>query len=486
MPVSHSRTRLTGNDSRAALAAILAAAAAAALLALRLKAARAAPPPSELPAPRPHASLHKQANAPDHQADVRLKLARWPRRLRAFCLVVLPPATVTAAISAPIPYGGLTMRLLIVAGVQLVLAGLLRQTDSGRARWATIILGSYLALLWLGTALVLLGQLTTSVIFFQDQNSIDPVTVLVLVVVGILVLCIPAVVLVAQEEIRPAIQPVLFAAVAVIIGMLCLPAMSNLTRTVGSIADSGSVTLYASGGSTQFSLIDQSILPELGTVQYGGVTLEDIEISDNDRNAFRWALLLRGGARLTNVSPDNDTHVVNLVEPGDSSGEQTQLISGETTDGFAAVFGSAMSTFTSDTMSRRTVVLPTVGGGSVSLGDQSSADNAVLDALDGPSTSPKVTVFVDVGSVEPQDTVASVSPALSDPGSLRWQGIGFLNPSFTLNDSDRADTTQNVLFTIAVLLGVSGSALLMAVQSALSSLGSRSAVGNSRDNSSNE
>src|SRR6202042_2321395 len=100
-------------------------------------------------------------------------------------------------------------------------------------------------------------------------------------------------------------------------------------------------------------------------------------------------------------------HVVNLVEPGDSSGQQTQLISGETTDGFAAVFGSAMSTFTSDTMSRRTVVLPAVGGGTISLVDQSSADNAVLDALDGPSTSPKVTVFVDVGSVEPQDPVAS-------------------------------------------------------------------------------
>jgi hypothetical protein len=359
--------------------------------------------------------------------------------------------------------------------------------DSGRARWVTIILGSYLALLWLGTAFVLLGQLTTSVIFFQDQNSIDPVTILVLVVVGILVLCIPAIVLVAQEEFQPAIEPVLFAAVAVIIGMLCLPAIGNLTRTVGSIADSGSVTLYVSGRSAQFELMDQSTLPEVGTVQYGGMTLEDIVISDSDRSAFHWALLLRGGARLTNVSGDHDTHVDNLVERDDSGGiQQAQLISGETSYGFAAVFGFAVSTFASDTMSRRTVVLPAVASGSVAPGDQSSAEKDVIGALGGPSTSPKVTVSVNVGSVEPQDTVASVSPALSDPGSLRWVGTDLLSPSFTLIDSDRADTTQNVLFTIAVLLGVSGSALLMAIQSALSYLGSRNTIRNRRDASSNE
>src|ERR1700730_5829357 len=337
MPLSHSRTRLTGNDSRTALAAILAAAAAAVLLLLRFKATRAASPPSETRAPRPHASPHRQADYPLQRAGAQPKPVRWPRRLRAFCLVVLPPAAVTAAIGAPIPYGGLTTRLLIIAGVQLVLAGLLRQMDSVRARSGTGVLGSYLALLWLCTAFVLLGQLTTSVIFFQDQNSIDPVTILVLVVVGILVLCIPAIVLVAQEEFRPAIEPVLFAAVAVIIGMLCLPAIGNLTRTVGSIADSGSVTLYVSGRSAQFELMDRSTLPEVGTVQYGGTTLEDIEISDNDRRAFHWALLLRGGARLTNVSGDHDTHVVNLVERDDSGGiQQTQLISGETSYGFAA------------------------------------------------------------------------------------------------------------------------------------------------------
>lgn len=406
---------------------------------------------------------------------------RW---LRVFFSVALPPTVVTAAILTPIPRAGFVGRVLIIAGVELVLAAVLRRKKPGRSRWVTIALGSYLILLWIGSALALLGQLTASFFFFQDQEQIDPVATLVLVVVGILVLCIPAVVLVAQAEFQPTIEPVLFAAIAIVIGGLCLPAIDTLTRTVGTVDTNDSVTLYVSSVSTHFAFSSQLTLPGIDTGQYGGRTVESIGISDADRKPFRWALLLQGGARLTNVSVDPGSHVINLGEFDDSGVmEPVQLISGDSSDGIISfVLGETVLTFASDTISRRTVVLPSfLYGGPIVTGGQTAAEKDVLDALAGTSTSAQVAITVDAGPIEPQDTISSISPAVSNPGWLRWQAASFLSPSFTLVDANRADTTQNVLFTIAVLLGVSGSALLMAIQSALSYLSSGSKSDRSKE-----
>jgi hypothetical protein len=155
--------------------------------------------------------------------------------------------------------------------------------------------------------------------------------------------------------------------------------------------------------------------------------------------------------------------------------QPTQLVSGKSTDGILAyTLGDTVSTFAADTISRRAVTLPFFQAGDpISGGGQTQLEKDVVTALAGPATPTTVTISVDAVGLAPQDSIGSISPAPSDPGSLQWQGTGPLSPSFTLVDSDRADTTQNVLFTIAVLLGVSASALLMAIQSTLSYLGSR-------------
>jgi hypothetical protein len=384
---------------------------------------------------------------------------------------------VAAAIFAPVPRGGFVTRILIVAGVELVLAGLLRRTNPGRPRWVTFILGGWLALFWLGSALALLAQLTNRVILFQFQDQVDPVTILVLVLVGILVLCVPATLLVARAETRRITEPFLYAAIAIVIGGLCLPALGTLTRAAAAVTDNGSVTLYVASESTRFTLSSELRLPGIGSGQYGGKTLQDIRISSDDRRPFRWALVLRGGARLAGP-PHNDpfSHIIDLGNRdylGDA--QPTQLISGESTDGtFAYALGDTVSTFTADTISRRAVTLPFFQADDpISGGGLTQLEKDVVKALAGPATPTTVTISVDAAAPESQDSISSISPAPTHYGSLQWQSTGPLSPSFTLVDSDRADTTQNVLFTIAVLLGVSASALLMAIQSTLSYLGSR-------------
>ena len=270
-----------------------------------------------------------------------------------------------AAVKAPIPYGSFIVRLLIVAGVQLVLAIMLRQIYPGRPRWVTITLSFYMAALWLGSAFALLDQLTTRFFFFQDQGQLDPVTVLALVVIGILVLSIPAVVLVARAETRSAVEPILFAAMALIIGLLCLPAIKTLTRTTGTSTNSGSVTLYVSSTSRHFKLNNDITLPEIGSGQFGGKTIEDIGISDTDKRPFRWVLILRGGARMSHTA--SGIHVVDLGESGGliTPRQRIQLISGQSSDGITSfVVGEAALTFAKDTISRRSVILPTYLAGS--------------------------------------------------------------------------------------------------------------------------
>lgn len=472
MPVSHSRDRLAGRGAGAALAVVLGGATAVigALVFRRRKGRASLAPIDGSEILDPPAGPNRLSDGPDDNMGGGPAPVRQPRRLRALCSIALPPAIVTAAILAPIPHAGFAGRVLIITGIELALAVLLRKKNSDRARWVTIALGSYLILLWIGCAFALLGELTASFFIFQDQGQADPVAILILVLVGILVLCVPTVVLIAQAEFQPIIEPVLFAAIALIIGGLCLPAINTLTRTVGTVDDNGSVTLYVSSAATRFTLSSQLTLPAIDSGQYGGRTVEGIAISDAGGRPFRWALILDGGARLTGVSSDAGLHVANLGET-DNSGiiEQVQLISGNSDDPF--VVGETVSTFASDTISRRTVALPAFqGGDTIAAGSQTAMEKDVLGTLAGTSTPAQVTISVDAGSLEPQDAIASASPALSDPGWLRWQAANVLSPQFTLVDADRNDTTQDVLFTIAVLLGVSGSALLMAIQSALSYL----------------
>ena len=472
MPVSPS----CGRRATTALAVALAGTATVAMLALRRKTTR--PPLAGEPPDDPELTVGPDGTAaPDEQSGTSMAApARGWRWLRVSCSLLLPPAVVAAAIFAPVPRGGFVTRILIVAGVELVLVGLLRRTNTGRARKVTIILGCYLALFWLGSALVLLGQLTWQVTFFQFQDQVDPVTILVLVLVGILVLCVPATLLVARTETRRITEPALYAAIAIIIGGLCLPALGTLTRAAAAVTDNGSVTLYVASQSTRFTLSSKLWLPGIGSGQYGGKTLQNIKISSNDGRPFRWALVLRGGARLTDPHLDPFSHVTDLGER-DYFGivQPTQLINGDSTDGiFSYTLGDTVSTFAADTISRREVTLPSFQAGDpISGGGLTQLEKDVVHALNGPATPATVTISVDAAPAESQDSISSVSPAPSPPGSLQWQSTGPLTPSFTLVDSDRADTTQNVLFTIAVLLGVSASALLMAIQSTLSYLGSR-------------
>jgi hypothetical protein len=268
MPVGPSR----GRRATTALAAALAGTATVAVLALRRKTPR--PSSAVGPPDDPELTVGPGGAAhPDEQAGTSTAApARGWRWLRVFCSLVLPPAVVAAAIFAPVPRGGFVTRILIVAGVELVLTGLLRRTNPGRARWVTIILGVWLALFWLGSALALLGQLTEQVTFFQFQDQVDPVTILVLVLVGILVLCVPATLLVARAETRRVTEPALYAVIAIIIGSLCLPALGTLTRAAAAVTDNGSVTLYVASRSTRFTLSSELTLPGIGSAQYGGKT----------------------------------------------------------------------------------------------------------------------------------------------------------------------------------------------------------------------
>jgi hypothetical protein len=443
----------------------------AAVLALRRKATR---PPDD---PERRVGLNGAADPAEQAGTSTAAPARGWRWLRVSCSLLLPPAVMAAAIFAPVLRGAFAMRILIVAtAVELVLAILLRRTNPGRDRWVTIILYVWLALLWLGSLLVLLGQLTEQVTFFQFQDQVDPVTTLVLVLVGILVLCVPAALLVARAETRRITEPALYTVIAIIIGLLCLPALRTLTRAAAAVTDNGSVTLYVAGRSRHFTLSNELTLPGIGSGQYGGKTQQHIQIFSSDRKSFRWALVLRGGARLTDPHLDPFSHAKDLGERDDFGVVQpTQLISGKSTDGIVPyALGLTVSTFAADTISRRTVTLPVFQvGDPISGGGRTQLEKDVVTALARPPTQAKVTISIEAGGLESQDSISSVSPPPSDPGSLHWRGPGPLNPSFTLVDSDRADTTQNVLFTIAVLLGVAASALLMAIQSTLSYLGSR-------------
>lgn len=414
---------------------------------------------------------------PDEAPDGRRPPVARPRHWPDWCLLLILPALIAGSIWAPIPHLGFIGRILIVACVQVTLVGALRWRPASRSRRMMTALWIYLAVFWCGCALALLGKIAPSFLFFDDSYPTNSVGMLALIFVGILVLCIPAAAFAGMAEFEPILEPILYGAMAVIILLLCLPAYSGLTQTVGSASDNGSVTLYVSGKSKHFQLTSQLTLPGIQSAEYGGETIESIGIADLDRQPFRWALVLRGGARLTDVFElaDQPEKNENLGERGSAGLQQpTQIISGESGDGIESfVSGRPVSTFTSDTASRRTALLPDFEAG-YDDSDQASVEGNVSSALRGTMSSAPVQINVDVvNSIQPQDTIESVTPAPMGSGSLSWRADGSLQPSFELVDSDRADTTEDVLFVIAVLLGVAATALLMAIQAAIKSLGQR-------------
>jgi hypothetical protein len=404
-------------------------------------------------------------------------------RLRDFCLVLLPPAAVAGVIWTRFPHEGFVVRILVVAGVQLVLAGVVRRNGSFRPNWVTNITRFYLGLFWAGSALAILGRLTSSLDFtFGAYDQTDPVSILATVMLGILVLCIPAIVFAGLAEFQPVIEPILYGAMAILTLILCLPAINNLTGTVGATDNSGSVTLYVAGPSKHYLLSSDLILPGIQEGGFGGKTIMTNWISDDDKKPFRWVLVLRGGARLTDVEGD-DRHITSLyahvndlgLTGSSGSTELVQLISGASPDGIINfTTGATASTFAADTTSRRTAALPSYQSASRDDGSVLSATKGyILRALGGNPSSAPLGISVNASPFDRQDTIASASPAPTDSGSLSWRGAEYLSPSFTLVDSNRADKAQNVLFVIAVLLGVATSALLMAIQSTISFLGPR-------------
>jgi hypothetical protein len=155
--------------------------------------------------------------------------------------------------------------------------------------------------------------------------------------------------------------------------------------------------------------------------------------------------------------------------------EPTQLIYGNSPDGIIAfVSGRPVSTFVAETASRRAVALPTFHPGAIDAPDLGVTARDIINALGGRPTAVHLTIEISAGTVQPQETLIGATPPPTDPAQMRWQTNGDpLTPSFALVDNDRKDMADKVLFTIAVMLGVAGSALLVAVQSAIARLGHR-------------
>jgi hypothetical protein len=246
-------------------------------------------------------------NAAGRGAHPRPVRRRW---LRALGAIAIAPAATAAALLIPFPHSTFVVRLLLVALVQVVLAVLLRR-PAARSRPVNVMLGSYLLLLWLASALIILGRLTSRFLFVN--RDLEPADVLITVFVGIVVLCIPAILVVSWAEAAPLIEPVLFGSIAVIIGGLCLPAMAQLTQSDTAVP-AGDVALFVSSKSTRFELSNEVMLPPLSSIRYGSSTLENIGINSPDRQPFHWALLLTGNARLTDADPD--FHAGTVMELG--------------------------------------------------------------------------------------------------------------------------------------------------------------------------
>ena len=338
----------------------------------------------------------------------------------------------------------------------------------------------------IGITIILVFVQFTGVIFATALgmlNSIDPISLIELTVFGICGFGIALILVVTWVRGWPFAEPLAAGLIAISLGALCLPGVRAFTETLQFPQVNGAALLFATGSQAQevsLIVITDPLRPP--------PTPEDFDIESSGSHLIHWALLLVGDARLKRIETSPHVERRDLFVGGSQIvvpvPAPAQLFFGiVNSSSMSTVTGNSVGRFVNSTSDRLAVSLPAYGQGLLSF-VSSDVRQTIASALGGSPTLRDVgafKLFLSGGNLTGLESVSQVSPPLTPnaelPKSIQWSDALRLSPTYVITDQNALDTTSNILFVFAILLGVAGAGLLASLQGIIHAFSSQKMKG---------
>ena len=319
--------------------------------------------------------------------------------------------------------------------------------------------------------LVIVQGLAIAAITLIGITSSDPKRLLELTTVAIIGLGIVIFLIVTWLPGWPYAEPSATAIIAIFLGLLCVPGLSQITKSLQYPDINGQVMLFATGSRTP----DLSLGVTVDTV-VGPPTSESFFITTVGAKPIHWALLLVGDARIDSNQESQNAkwRAIRLKTPSESTPAyvQAQLFWGSVgkSPSYSMISGRSHATFVDKTGDLRAIQLPFYTSGTLSLVNDADAKKLIVTALGGEPTAPYSSISITGDYLGQFDSIERADPAPqksseSPPGPISWENYKYIEPSYVVKNESATGKITNFSFVFALLLGAAGAALLASLQS---------------------